>query len=154
MKIRFALPFALSMALLASCGGSGISSDVTLTEKPVETSEAPKSKTEFCKNAALSQATIDKIFTDTNSDVTEEEAWASLLAVAMKMLEDAPNDIRDEAETVQRGLVKYAAILAKYDYDFMAVPDGVLEAVNADSDAAGKAVDKYLEEKCGISQDS
>jgi|688.fasta_scaffold278749_2 hypothetical protein len=153
MKIR-SVVLAVTLAIgTTACSGTSSGSDVTLVDKPVATNEAPKSNTEFCKTAALSQATMEKMFTDTDSEATDEEAWASLLSIAMKMLEDAPSDIRDEAREVQQGLVKYAALLAKYDYDFMAVPADELEAINRDSDVAGETVDKYLEEKCGIPQE-
>lgn len=154
MKIRFVAPVFLLTISLSACSGSSNSSDVTLVDKPVATSEAPKSNTEFCKNAALSQATMEKIFTDTESDATPEESWDSLLAIASQMLEDAPSEIRDEAREVRQGLVKYAAVLAKYDYDFMAIPDDAIAAINADATEAGEAVDAYLEEKCGIPQGS
>ena len=156
MKIRIALPFALSLALLASCGGSSISSDVTLAEKPVETSEAPESNTEFCKNAALSKATIDNLFTSEDSDLSDKDGWNAILSVSIKMLENAPDEIEDAARDLQKGLAGFALVLEKYNYDLVAVPESAYAVLDADGkmDAASEAIDKYMAESCGIPQDS
>jgi hypothetical protein len=78
----------------------------------------------------------------------------------MKMLEDAPNEIRDEAENLQKGIAGYAAVFAKYDYDMMAIaldPEATAAVESLDAGgkmtAASESVDKYLEESCGIPQE-
>jgi hypothetical protein len=79
------------------------------------------------------------------------------------MLENAPDEIENEARRLQKGISDYAAVLAKYDYDYdfvaMAADPSVLTEVEAlDIDGsmtkASEAVDAYLEGECGIPQGS
>jgi hypothetical protein len=72
------------------------------------------------------------------------------------MLENAPNEIEDEARDLQEGLTSLAELLAKYDYDLVAVPESELLQLDTDGKmaAASDAIDKYLEESCGIPLDS
>jgi hypothetical protein len=165
MIIRRAI-FALSvMTVLTACGSStssdSSSSDSTTAVKPVETSEAPQSNSDFCKNAALATDSMESVLSEENSDASPEEAWKSILSYASKMLENAPNEIEKEAQRLEEGISDYAAVLAKYDYDLMAMaenPDSIAEVEAIDKDGsmekASKAVDKYLEESCGIPQGS
>lgn len=161
MKSRFVFPLALLLVAGSACGGSSSSSDVTLGEQAVATSLAPESNSNFCKNAASAMGVLESAFADENSEEDPEQFWKSALTLAMKMFEDAPNEIRDDAEKLQKGIAGYAAVFAKYDYDMMAIaldPEGLaaIESLDAGGKmtAASDAVDKYLEESCGIPQES
>jgi hypothetical protein len=156
MKFRVIVTMASVLMLTSACAGTEISSNVTMAEKPVSTSNAPKSKSEFCKNAALSKATIDNVFGETSATLSEEDGWNSILSTSLKMLENAPNEIEDEARDLQEGLTSLAELLAKYDYDLVAVPESELLQLDTDGKmaAASDAIDKYLEESCGIPLDS
>lgn len=161
MKVRFVFPLAVLLVTGSACGGSSSSSDVTLGKNAVSTSLAPESNSNFCKNAASTMGMLESAFANENSDEDPEQFWKSALTLAMKMLEDAPKEIRDEAGNLQKGIAGYAAIFAKYDYDMMSMavdPEATaaIEALDAGGKmtAASDAVDKYLEESCGIPQES
>jgi hypothetical protein len=158
--------FALSvMAVLTACGSSTSSEtsnvESTTDVKPVETSNAPKSNSDFCKNAALATSSMESVLSDENSDASPEQAWTAMLSYASQMLKNAPDEIETEARRLQEGISDYATVLAKYDYDFVAMsadPKITAEVESIDKDGsmskASEAVDKYLEESCGIPQGS
>lgn len=161
MKIRCVFTLAVLLVAGSACGGSSSSSDAAMGDKAVSTSLAPESNSDFCKNAASAMGVLESAFADENGDEDPEQFWKSALTLAMKMLEDAPNEIRDEAENLQKGIAGYAAVFEKYDYDMMAIAlDPEATAAIEGLDAGGKmtaasdAVDKYLEQSCGIPQDS
>jgi hypothetical protein len=161
MKIRFIFPVGVLLVLASACGGSSSSSVVTLGDKAVSTSLAPESNSNFCKNAASTIGVMESASSVMgDSDEDPEQFWKSVLTLAMKMLEDAPNEIRDEAENLQKGIAGYAAVFAKYDYDMMAIaldPEATAAVESLDAGgkmtAASESVDKYLEESCGIPQE-
>ncbi len=162
MKVRFVFPLAVLLVTGSACGGSSSSSDVTLGKNAVSTSLAPESNSNFCKIAASTMGVLESASSVMgDSDEDPEQFWKSALTLAMKMLEDAPKEIRDEAGNLQKGIAGYAAIFAKYDYDMMSMavdPEATaaIEALDAGGKmtAASDAVDKYLEESCGIPQES
>ena len=165
MNIR-RIVFALSvMTVLTACGSSAASdttiSDSTTAVKPTETSNAPQSNSDFCKNAALATGSLESVFADENSDASPAESWTLMLSYASQMLKDAPDEIKEEAGRLQEGISDYADVLGKYDFDLMAMaenPDSIAEVEAIDKDGsmakASEAVDKYLEESCGIPQGS
>ena len=157
--------FALSVvAVLTACGSSTSSettnADAATDAKPVETSNAPQSNSDFCKNAALATGSMESVLSEENADASAEESWTTILSYASQMLKDAPDEIEKEARRLQEGISDYAEVLAKYDYDFvaMAADPGIaaeVEAIDKDGSMtkASEAVDKYLEESCGIPQE-
>ena len=165
MKIRHAV-FVLSLVTVMSACGSSTTSDTTAPEatseiKPTETSQAPKSNTDFCKNAALATASMASVFSEDNTSSSPEETWTEMLSYASKMLQDAPDEIEKEARRLQEGISDYAAVLSKYNYDFtvMAADPSItaeVEAIDKDGSMtkASESVDAYLEESCGIPQGS
>jgi hypothetical protein len=163
MIIRRTIVALSVMTVLTACGSSTSSdstSDSTTAVNPTETSKAPQSNSDFCKNAALATASMESVLSEENSDASPEEAWTSILSYASKMLENAPDEIEKEAQRLEEGISDYAAVLAKYDFDLMAMaqnPDSIAEVEAIDKDGsmskASEAVDKYLEESCGIPQE-
>jgi hypothetical protein len=161
MKIRLVVPILAFLMVASSCGGSSGSSDVTMGKDAVSTSSAPKSNTNFCKNAASALGAIGTATEDENIDANPEKSWKLALSLAMKMLDDAPSEIENEVKLLQKGISGYASIFAKYDYDMMAIAmdpqaTAAIEALDAGGKltAANEALDAYLAEKCGIPQGS
>lgn len=165
MKFRHTLLVLSLVAVISACGSS-TTSDSTAPEaateiKPTETSQAPKSNTDFCKNAALATASMESVFSEENTSSSPKETWTEILSYASKMLQNAPDEIEKEARRLQKGISDYEAVLAKYNYDFTAMaadPEATaaVEAIDKDDSMtkASEAVDTYLEEKCGIPQGS
>ena len=152
------------MTVLTACGSSTSSestSDSTTAVNPTETSKAPQSNSDFCKNAALATSSMESVLSDENSDASPEQSWTTMLSYASQMLKNAPDEIEKEARRLQEGISDYATVLAKYDYDFVAMAadpkiTAEVEAIDKDGSMskASEAVDKYLEESCGIPQGS
>lgn len=160
MNIRRAV-CALSVLFVVSACGSSTSSDTTAGSDTTEVSEASRSNSDFCKNAARATASLASVFSDESSDASPKESWTLMLSYAAEMLKDAPDEIEDEAARLEEGISDYAEVLAKYDFDLMAMAEnpGALAEVEAiDKDGsmtqASEAVDTYLEESCGIPQGS
>lgn len=160
MNIRRAI-CAVSVLIVVSACGSSTTSDTTSGSDTTDVSQAPQSNSDFCKNAALATTSMESVLSEASSDKSPEESWKALLSYASKMLENAPDEIENEARRLQKGISDYATVLAKYDYDFvaMAADPSVLTEVEAlDIDGsmtkASEAVDTYLEGECGIPQGS
>jgi hypothetical protein len=163
MIIRRTIVALSVMTVLTACGSSTSSdstSDSTTAVNPTETSKAPQSNSDFCKNAALATSSMESVLSDENSNASPEESWTAMLSYASKMLKNAPAEIEKEARRLQEGISDYATVLAKYDYDFavMAADPSItaeVEAIDKDGSMtkASEAVDKYLEESCGIPQE-
>jgi hypothetical protein len=152
---------AVSVLIVVSACGASTTSDTSSESESTELSEAPQSNSDFCKNAALATTSMESVLSEENSEKSPEESWQAVLSYASKMLENAPDEIENEARRLQKGISDYAAVLAKYDYDFVAMaanPDVVTEVEAIDKDGsmtkASEAVDAYLENKCGIPQGS
>jgi predicted P-loop ATPase len=96
-----------------------------------------------------------------NKQLDAKEFWQTAADLATKLLKNAPAEISKEAEISGSGVIKLVALLKKIDYNFdLLTTDKTVAAeftkLSSDPsyDVANKAVDKYLEESCGIPQGS
>ncbi len=156
MKLRLVLPVAIVLVMASACGSSS-TSDTT-----VATGSGPKSNTNFCKNALAMQTAGQEALTEVEKNtLAAKDFWEKASDLATKLLKDAPAEISKEAEISGNGVIKLVALLKKIDYNFdlLATDKSVaaeFEKISSDPayETANKAVDKYLEESCGIPQGS
>ena len=77
-----------------------------------------------------------------------------MVAAAQAMEDAAPAEVRDDVATVMATQRRLAATIAAADYDFQAVAlDPEVSAMLTDADyiAAGRRLQTYVDEHCGIS---
>ena len=167
---RAAVVLALSLSLLAGCGGDDDSDASGSDASPGEVGGSPESSPSeptgdetadsFCDEV---QAAEDALTEATeNLDVTDPEGAVAALDEAVKAMRevDAPAEIADEWEAI---VSSTESILDAVDELNLSDPDSAaqqLEDLSAqleeDAEAleqAGDRVDEYLSEECGITLD-
>ncbi len=162
MKIRYALPVVFLLLTASACGGSSTSSDSSISDSTVATAKGPESNSEFCKNALAMQTAGQEALTAVENKTLDAKGfWVTAADLAAKLLKDAPAEISKEAEISGNGVIKLVALLKKIDYNFELLSSdkavvAEFEKISSDPayETANNAVDKYLEESCGIPQGS
>jgi hypothetical protein len=167
---RAGIVLALSLSLLAGCGGDGSDASGSATS-PGEVGESPdaNSPTEptgdetadgFCEEV---QAAEDELTDATeNLDVTDPEGAVAGLDEAVEAMRevDAPAEIADDWEAI---VSSTESILDAVDELDLSDPESAaqqlehlstqLEEDAAAFEEAGDRVDEYLSEECGITLD-
>lgn len=72
-----------------------------------------------------------------------------------EVIDRAPDEIRDDFETVAEGFRAFGEILEEHDWDLFAVPEeAAAELEDSRFEEAADRIDRYMEEVCGIDSDT
>jgi hypothetical protein len=94
----------------------------------------------------------DQVFENmdfTNPD-TIEEAFTSSRDLLDDAVDEAPEEIRDDVETVRDGFSTLVDELEAVDFDFMQLDTAVLDEIGVEVQEASDRIAAYSEEECGI----
>jgi hypothetical protein len=97
----------------------------------------------------------DQVFEDmdfTNPE-TIEEAFTSSRDLLDDAVGEAPDEIRDDVETVRDGFATLVDELEAVDFDFMQLDTAVLDEIGVEVQEASDRIAAYSEEECGIESD-
>ncbi|MEO1060133.1 MAG: hypothetical protein AAFZ07_01855 [Actinomycetota bacterium] len=135
--------------------------DSETTEAPAGTS-APKDadfggadpSSEWCQLAADVQNQLDAVEADPFAFFSEE-GITTITAALDQAVQVAPAEIRSDVATSRDSFAEIAAVLERYDYDLLSIPEEELTAIDPTaSEVAADRIEAYNEQVCGIESDS
>ena len=101
----------------------------------------------------------EKDFADTGEAATAadvEREYKELTAALDNLVDEAPDEIKADAEVVNAAFQKFNAVLEKYDYDFAKIPPEEADELDLDGpeiESASNRVEAYFEKVCKIDSD-
>ena len=162
---KLLLVLMLAIVTFAGCGGDD-GGDGTGGDTASGTSEegtgggddtdfSGKGSGDFCDLAKQ----YEEDFADTGEAETAadvEKEYKELTAAIDKLVDEAPDEIKADAEVVNDAFQKFNSVLAKYDYDFSKIPPEEADDLQLDSpeiESASNRVESYFEKVCKIDSD-
>ena len=150
--IRVAVACVAAVVLLGACGGGSPEAD-SATATPAagqseEATAAAEGAADFCTQAAGIDQRVDAALSDLEGDDPSVTDAFRQIATELRGI-DAPNAIRSDWEAMAAGLDRMADAFADVD---ITDPDSLeaLEQAEGDLTTAGRNVDEYLADECGL----
>lgn len=109
----------------------------------------------FCDRAALLDARFEQLDDSLGGDeVPTAETFEEMSEAVGEVAEDAPDDIRDDMETVADGLARFGEVAGDPDLTEASSIDQALEEELAglaeDIEASTERIETYLSDECGL----
>jgi hypothetical protein len=151
--IRVGMAGAAAVVLLAACGGGSSEADsATATPAAGQSAEgtaAADGAADFCTRAAGIDQRVDAALSDLEGDDPSVPDAFRQIATELRGI-DAPDAISSDWEAMAAGLDRMADEFAGID----SIPDldslEALEQAEGDLTTAGRNVDDYLADECGL----
>jgi hypothetical protein len=153
---------SLAVLFLAGCGGDDDSATSDDTSEAADgatttadTDFSGKGSGDFCDLARkYTEDFEDTAEAETSDDL--EKTYKDLASAIDKLTDEAPKEIKADAEVVNGKFKEINTLLAKYDYDFSKVPEAEANTMSLDDpevQAASDRVESYFEKVCKIDSD-
>jgi hypothetical protein len=122
---------------------------------------------DFCDLFVIFDDFDDEVFFGDDPDLTPDESSAAMAegfqfmqALFVRAVQLSPNEIRGDMALFADAMAEYNALLAEYDYDFMALAMASMEDPELEErfatldspefDAASERIEDYVLDECGV----